>query len=481
MRAHIPMIASTALFAACATVSPAPPTETFSLPKDAWTVGDSQGIELLARVVSMDTRQPRGHEGPAAKVLRDFLLRAGVEARLLPLGAGRASVFAIVRGEAPAGAAPIVLLSHLDTHPATPEAWPSEAGPFSAAIRRDALWGRGVVDGKGLAVLHALTLAVLQASRQPFERPVVMLAAAGGLSGDTPGLSQALAEEPMLGDAALVLTKGGGSVVDLLGDGRVVHTVATSERGFARIRITAAARSDESGLEDAAVARLGRALDAVLTQVSSPRLTRPTLDTLEAASEGVYFPKSVVMRTTPLARAFLLQDLAHRPSTAPWVHDELVVTRIGSNRAGGQVAPDRAWAVVEGRLLPGNSPGRLRARLKAAVRDPDVHVTVDAGAQWAGAPPNPDLLARVDRHARLSKDLDQVTVPTMSANPTGARGFREIGVPVYGFVPFVLSPEAWDRAFGRDERLPLEDFRRGLRVFATLTAELAGPVGYSTK
>lgn len=475
MRAPTVLIPTALACAACVTTPAVEPSSGLPrVPAEAWTVGDAQGIELLARVVQTDTRQPRGREAEAARPLREFLLRAGVDVELLPLGAGRASVFAQVRGGAPAGAAPILLLSHLDTHPATPEAWPAEAGPFSAAIRSDALWGRGVLDGKGLAALHALTLAVLEASEVPLRQPVYMLAVAGGLEADSPGLARAIEQRPGLANAELVLTKGGGSWIDLFGDGRIAHVVTTSERGAVRLRITAATRSDDSGAsESPAVARLSRALERVLDRVSNPRLTRPTLDTLEHASDGVYFPKNLVMRSTPLARTFLLQDLAQRSSTAPLVREALVVTHVGSNRDGGRVAPDRAWAVLEGRLLPGRTPGALRAELRAAVQDPDVHVTIESGDTWSGSPTSEAVLAAVRRHARVSGDRAQVTVPAMSPEPTGAARLRRLGVKVYGFTPWVLAPESWARIEGRDEHLPLEDFRRGLRVLTRVVLELA--------
>lgn len=464
---------------ACATIPEAPPEPPeWALPPTAWTVGDTQGVELLAGVIQTDTRQPYGREEAAAVVLRDFLLRAGLDAQLLTLGAGRASVFAQVRGGAPAGAPPILLLSHLDTHPATPEAWPHDAGPLSATIRGDALWGRGTLDGKGLAVLHALTLAILHEAKVPLDRPIFMLAAAGGLEAGTPGLVQALKALPALANADLVLTKGGGSWTNLLGDGRVAHTIANGERGYARVSLTAALREDApAGLASTAVRRLNAAVGEILGALDAPRLTRPTLDTLEFASEGTYFPKSLVLRSTPLARTFMLPDLVARDSTRPLVTDAMVVTFMGTNRSGGQLNPDRAWAILECRLLPGSTPGALRSRLRGLIRDPDVHVQVENGAEWSGSVLSLEMAEAVRVEAHVTDGRDEVVLPIMSPDPSGGRALRDLGARVYGFTPYVLSPTAWGRAKGRGERLPLEDFRRGLRTLTRMVVRLA----HSTK
>ncbi len=457
------------LLSACAAnVAPSPgPSQ--NLPPRAWQTGDTQGVELLARVVQTDTQQPYGREEAAAVLIRDFLLRSGIEAELLPLGTGRASVFAKIPGTS--DAPPLLLLSHLDTHPATPEAWPQDAGPHSGTIKSDALWGRGVLGGKGLAVLHALTLTALQDSGLPLERTVLMLATAGGLESSPPGLEQARNAIPSLGDVGIVLTKGGGSWINLLGDGRIAHTIANSERGFARVRITAATRSDE-GASSVAVRRLNDALSAILSTIDEPRLTRPTLDTLEFASEDAYFPKNLVMRSTPLAQAFMLLDLHHRPSTSELVTGAIEVTYVGTNRAGGQVSPDRAWAILECRMLPGVSPGQLRARLRGLIRDPDVHVVVEDGAAWSGTPLSARILGAVQRHAKVP-NAAQMTVSIMGAEPSGGRIFRKLGAEVFGFTPYVLTPQAWGRIKGRKERLALEDFRRGLRTLGRIVFELS--------
>ncbi|MCB9652414.1 MAG: M20/M25/M40 family metallo-hydrolase, partial [Deltaproteobacteria bacterium] len=454
-----------------------------ALPPAAWTVGDAQGVELLARLVQVDTRQPTGREEPAAQVLRDFLLRAQVEAEVIALSSGRASLFARVNGGAPSGAAPLVLLSHLDTHPFDAEAWPRESGPLSAAIAKDALWGRGTLDGKGLAALHALVLAALEAGDVKLDRPVLMVAAAGGLDAGQPGLTKVLERHPELGNAFAVLTKGGGTRLDLLEDGRVAHTVATSERGYARLHLTAVTRSDErADTGDHATRRLNEALTAVLARGFPPRLTRPTLDTLEAASEGAGFPRSLVFRTTPLARVFLLQEWALRPPTQPLVRDEVVVTQVTSGLAGGQGAADRGHAVLEARLLPGTTPGRMRDLLRARIKDPDVHLVVEDGANWSGSKADPQVLLRIAERAHVPGVSEQVVLPIMNPEPLGARPFRDQEIPVYGFLPYALDEADLARIKGRDERLPLDDYRRGFRVLTGLVIDLtAAPAEKSSR
>lgn len=460
--------------AACGLRPLPPPAAPPATPPSAWAIADSQGVELLARLVQADTRQPAPHEASAARLLRDFLRRAGVDATLVDHGGNRASVFARLDGDAPEGAAPLVLLSHLDTHPFNAAAWPEGRPPLGAVIRQDALWGRGVLDGKGLAATHALALATLREADLPLARPVLLVAAAGGLEPEALGLSQVIVQHPELGNAFGVLTKGGGTWLDLLGDGRAVHAVGTSERGHARLRITAATRSDEVHLETSpAVDRLHRAMDLVLGDDARPRLTPPTIDTLRYASADVYFPKSFVMRRAALARLFLVPELADAPSTRPLVRDTFAITRLVGGLPAARVLPDRVAADVDCGLLPGTTPGQVRNRMRARIQDPDVHITVLHGRSWSGGPTSEAVLGAVAAAARIP-DADQVTVPWMSPDPTGAWPLRDLEVPVYGFTPFALDGAAWGRVRERAERLPLDEYRRGVRTLVRLVGSLAG-------
>jgi acetylornithine deacetylase/succinyl-diaminopimelate desuccinylase-like protein len=182
-----------------------------------------------------------------------------------------------------------------------------------------------------------------------------------------------------------------------------------------------------------------------------------------------------VFRTTTLARVFLLQGWASRAATRPLVSDEVVITQVASGLAGSQGAPDRAFALLEARLIPGTTPGRLRDLLQARIKDPDVHLVVEDGAPWSGGKADPQVLLQIAARAQVSDAEEQVVLPIMNPEPLGVGPFREQDIPVYGFSPYALDTEDLARVKGRDERLPLDDFRRGLRVLANLVVDLAAP------
>lgn len=457
-----------------ATEPPPPP-----LAAEAFDVVDGRAADLLAHLAEVDTRQPHGHEATAARRLFEFLRRAGLESDMVSMAPQRASLYARLAPPGRRDAQPLVLLTHLDTHPADPRAWTADRGPMSGTIADGAVWGRGVLHGKGAAAMFALTLAALRRAAPALARDVILVATADGLSGRGEGLAVVIERYPEIATAGLVLSSGGVSHLNLFGGGRLVHAVVTSERGYARLRLVAAARSDEAGAlaQDAVLERLQRALEALEKAANGPKITEPTAQALDYASAGLPLPRAVFYRSSPLAHVFLLPDLARRAATRAMVKDSIRVTHLSGGTGGTLAATDRAQAWLRCGLLPESTPAGIRTRLVRAIGDPDVHVTIEEGAPWSGTPPDEDILARIARHAhRSEREEDQTIVPVMGPEATDARVLRSLGVPVYGFIPMVLDEAAARSIRGRNEHIRIDVLRDAVHRLSSLVMDLAAAI-----
>jgi len=115
-------------------------------------------VRLLQKLIRIDTTNPPGNEAEAAGLLAAELSRFGLDPEITDLGAGRANVSAVVKGE---GVCPAVVYNgHLDVVPVGNVRWSHP--PFGAEIHRGRLYGRGASDMKsGLAAM--LTAAGLLA------------------------------------------------------------------------------------------------------------------------------------------------------------------------------------------------------------------------------------------------------------------------------------------------------------------------------
>jgi acetylornithine deacetylase/succinyl-diaminopimelate desuccinylase-like protein len=427
-----------------------------------WDALEVKARALLIDLVREDTTNPPGKEAAAGERLAQFLSRAGVEARLVEAAPGRASVFARIRATR-VGTAPVVLLSHLDVHPADADAWPRETAPFDARIVDGVLHGRGVLDGKGLAVLHAAAMAAL--AKAKLARDLVMISTADGARGEELGIRAVVAALPEVATATIALGKGGHTYLDLFDD-LVVHGVAEAEKGYAVVEVAAVSR----GIDDRpASLKLSEGLAALFDQRRQPRLVKAVARTFDHLADAASFPKSTVLSSAFLTRLMLLSTYADDPATAPYFMDTIEVSALRSGRAGGRNTPARARAVLTAELLPGRRPGVLQQEIRAWIGDPDVHVTIESGAEATSSPTSKRFLSIVaDRAAKPG----EVVAPVLGLEATDARHLRRLGVRVYGFMPVAVTREDLESIRGRNEKIPLERLRAALKVMTSIAADL---------
>ena len=100
-----------------------------------WPALEREGVTLLRDYLRVNSTNPPGNELEAARFLRDFLAKEGIEAQILDtteLGAGRANLYARVKGNGSKKA--IALVHHMDVVPATASYW--SVPPFSGDAPR---------------------------------------------------------------------------------------------------------------------------------------------------------------------------------------------------------------------------------------------------------------------------------------------------------------------------------------------------------
>jgi acetylornithine deacetylase/succinyl-diaminopimelate desuccinylase-like protein len=96
------------------------------------------------------------------------------------------------------------------------------------------------------------------------------------------------------------------------------------------------------------------------------------------------------------------------------------------------------------------------------------------------SPINEELMTAMrraaDRHVPGS-----LVAPVMSSGATDSAPFRRRGVEAYGFDPVVITEAELDSVHGSDERLPLDQFRKGLQMYYEVVTQLAGADGAAVK
>src|SRR6266853_467922 len=84
-----------------------------------WRAVGREAATLLSQYVAINTTNPPGNELQTAHWLKAVLAREGIEAQVFEPQAGKANLYARLKGDG--SARPLILLNHMDGVLATPE------------------------------------------------------------------------------------------------------------------------------------------------------------------------------------------------------------------------------------------------------------------------------------------------------------------------------------------------------------------------
>jgi acetylornithine deacetylase/succinyl-diaminopimelate desuccinylase-like protein len=419
-------------------------------------------VELLRGYLRVDTFNPPGGELRGAEYLAAVLKREGIPYEIVESSPGRGNVIAELKGSGEQK--PLCLLSHIDVVTADADSWTRGKGPLSATLDdKGMIWGRGALDMKGLGALELMTMVLLKRQNVPLTRSVFLLAVADEEQG---GSGMRFLADERWGDIGCshVLNEGGMGVKDLFVPGQTVYAISVAEKGVLWLQMTAhgVAGHGSIPMPGRAPDRLLRALSRLRGRAVTPTIHPALYDLSARVGEGAGGVTGFVLERPALLRAFALGKFMEHPEARATLIDTISVTGFEGRRAPN-VVPGEVSAILDCRLLPGTRPVDFYARLRDIVDDPLVtfealQISLPTESPWDD--PFFDALAResVDGRAQI------VAGPTVSPGTTDSRFLREKGVRAYGLVPFEVTKEELKGFHGNDERVSVENVRRGLRV-----------------
>jgi carboxypeptidase PM20D1 len=139
------------------------------------------------------------------------------------------------------------------------------------------------------------------------------------------------------------------------------------------------------------------------------------------------------------------------------------------------VIPRRARAVVNFRILPGESIESVLEHVGRIVSDDRVHVSPLLKRR------EPSPISRIDseHYAVLSRTIREVfpgtiVAPYLVVGGSDLRHFCPLTEDVYRFLPFLLSERDLKGIHGTDERVPIEGLATGVRFYLRLLRNAAG-------
>jgi acetylornithine deacetylase/succinyl-diaminopimelate desuccinylase-like protein len=227
---------------------------------------------------------------------------------------------------------------------------------------------------------------------------------------------------------------------------------------------------------DSAPDRLVHALDRILAY-RTPLRVLPVVD--EFLKEmAPYEPPEQAREYRNIRKAIddkkFQQDVVRDESLNFLLRDTISLTMLGGSEQTNVIPPE-AWANLDVRILPGGNPKALLEQIRRVVDDPNVTVEPqDPEFRVANYSATNNALYNAIRRVSGKYFPGAPVVPHITSGYTENQLYRPLGMAAYGFSPYTATEEEGNTEHGNDERIRVEEVRRGPRILFDVVTAVAG-------
>jgi carboxypeptidase PM20D1 len=380
-----------------------------------------------------------------------------------------------------ASAAPVLFMAHQDVvpiEPGTESKWTHP--PFDGVIADGFVWGRGAIDDKGSLVCLFEAFESLIAEGWRPSRTVFFASGFDEEVGGREGAKKIAEELARRGVRfAWVVDEGSGVTQGIIpGVERPVAAIAVSEKGYLSVEIVVKAEGGHSSMppRETAIGMLAVAIDRLQKNPLRPRIIPTFRRNLETLAPEMPFLPRVALSNLWLFSPLVARELAGQKETSPMVRTTTAPTILEAG-VKENVLPSTARAIVNFRILPGDSIASVMGHVHAVIADDRIRVTALERTVSEPAPlsstDGPGYKAFESTVHELFPDA--VVVPGLVTGATDSRHFQPIASDVYRFVPRMLVKSDLRRIHGTDERVGIADLALSVRGYRRILREAAGP------
>ena len=442
----------------------------FAQPAIDWNQLDAEGLGYFQTYLRFDTTNPPDNTADAIAYLKQILDKEGIETNVFVSKPGMANLIAKLPG--PAGAKPLLLMSHADVVPAVAKDW--SHSPFNGDLADGFVWGRGAVDNKAHGIMALMTMLALKRSGAHLKRGITMMVNCDEEAGGENGAKFMAANHWDAFDPAFAFNEGGEGTPNWLGSRGVTFRIAVSEKRVMWLRLTAHGKAGHGSMPNANNPNL-ILINALARLLATPppfRLTPVFDEAMRTLAPRMDYPGSFELGH--LSWPYMM-ELATRGPLAPYtiqaqMHDTIAPTMLTSGMKVN-VIPSSAQAGIDCRLLPDTDADAFLKHLHEVLGP---SIDIDFLERPDPSPTSPTKGEAWDAMKQVVADdfVDTIIAPNMTAGGTDSRFLRVKGVPAYGFVPVILPESEAVRIHGVDERLSLDNLNRGIRATFDLAKRL---------
>jgi acetylornithine deacetylase/succinyl-diaminopimelate desuccinylase-like protein len=428
--------------------------------------------DIFRELIEIDTTHRSGDVTVAAQAVQQRLLDAGFPEEDVHLAGPhprKMNLVARMRGSGARG--PLLTLAHLDVVDADPSEW--ETPPFQFVERDGFFYGRGTTDQKAMASIWAANFIRMRREGIVPDRDLILALTADEEGGPHNGARWLTHERRDLVDAAMGINEGGFG--RMRGGRRISNNLQASEKVYLDLELVARGTAGHSSLptDDNSIYHLAAAVGRLAAHAFPVQLGEVARAFFERMSSIESGPMADDMRALLAGTADA--DAIARLTAVPQYHGMTRTTWAATRLDAGQsnnTIPQTARAIVNCRLLPGETPEEIERVMREVIADERIEVRqVVAAKPSPPSPLTPEVMAAVEGVTEQMWPGVPV-VPVMGIGATDSLHFRQAGIPMYGVSGIFIDVDDV-RVHAPNERISIQSYFEGQEFLYRLVRALS--------
>jgi len=377
-----------------------------------------------------------------------------------------------------ATAAPILLMAHQDVVPVAPgteKDWAEE--PYAGTVKDGYVWGRGSWDDKGNLVAQMQAVEMLVASGFKPRRTIYLAFGADEEVGGQRGARRIAALLQQRGVKLDFVVDEGLLIVDgvLPGLKAPAAIIGIAEKGYVSVALSVTATPGHSSIPpppgSSAIALMSNALVRLDQQRLAARMQGVARQMFETVAPEMGGFARVALSNLWLFEPLVIKQLEAGASTNAMLRTTTALTIVNAGNKEN-VLPGRADAIVNYRLLPGDTEATVLAHVKQVVNDPRFQYSTPGGVS------EPSKVAATDSASyklieRTVRELFPGTVvaPGLMVGGTDSHHYGAVCDHIYKFSPVKAKAEDLSRFHGTNERIAVANLADLIRFYHRLLSQ----------
>ena len=368
---------------------------------------------------------------------------------------------------------PAIFLAHIDVAPISPGTegdW--EHPPFEGIIDEKFIWGRGTLDCKGFLISIMEAVEHLLTENYKPKRTIYL---GFGHDEEVGGWEGAynIARLLKLRDVqAEYVIDEAGFIVDgePLNVNKPIAAIGIAEKGRLNLKLQVRGDGGHSSMppRHTTISILSSAIENLEKKQFPSRLHEIILKTFSHLSPEM--PRS--LRFVFKNKWLFGKLIKHTLSTIKAMNAMIRTTSAPTIIEGGtmdNVIPQKASAIVNFRMLPGDSIDYITSQVKKKIKNPRLEI-IKIGRAWEASPISSiqSVGFNILKQTLEENFPETVLAPFLVIGGTDAKHYAKLSDSVYRFGPLRVGKDDQERAHGTNERIERNNFEECIQFYMAM-------------